>query len=114
MDDEIALNIEKWDLKLGKKIRCMVSLEKNYTFILTKTLFFIHDSSKDSLTSVDIPSSTNKKIDFQTINESKYDTSRIWPDKNGIHIIFKIDKATYYYNSSLPDKKKIKELKLRI
>lgn len=112
MDDEIALNIEKWDLKLGKKIRCMVSLEKNYTFILTKTLFFIHDSSKDSLTSVDIPSSTNKKIDFQTINESKYDTSRIWPDKNGIHIIFKIDKATYYYNSSLPDKKKIKELKL--
>ena len=36
MDNENKLNIEKWSLNLNDKIKYMLSLESNFTFILTK------------------------------------------------------------------------------
>ena len=36
MDNENKLNIEKWSLNLNDKIKYMLSLESNFTYILTK------------------------------------------------------------------------------
>lgn len=108
MDSEDKLNIEKWTLKLDDKIKNMISLEKNFTFILTNKSFYIYEKTKDSLNQIGIPSS-DKNINTLGV---KYDTSRIWCDKNGIHVIFKLDRIAYYYNNFLQDKKIIKELKL--
>ena len=88
------MNIEKWTLKLDDKIKYMISLEKNYTFILTIKSFYIYEKSKDSLNQIGIPPS-DKKINSLSV---KYDTSRIWSDKSGIHVIFKLGKNAYYYN----------------
>ena len=57
MDNENKLNIEKWPLKLDDKIKYMLSLEKNFTFILTKKYFYIYEQNKDLLTKYSIPPS---------------------------------------------------------
>ena len=114
MDDEIKLNVEKWSLKLDDKIRYVLSLENNKTFILTEQSFFILKNNKDNkdlLNQHTIPI-TEKKVINNT--KSKVDTSQIWSDKNGIHVIFKLNQNIYYYNNNFPDKDKIKELKLEL
>ena len=109
MDNENKLNIEKWPLKLDDKIKYMLSLEKNFTFILTKKYFYIYEQNKDLLTKYSIPPSI-----LGDIKISKSDESLIWSDTNGNHVIFKIDKISYYYNNILPENNKIKELNLLI
>ena len=110
MDSDIKLNLEKWELTLDDEIKYIVSLESNYTYILTPTFFYIYDKSKDELIKHQIPNNKDENLD-----SIKNDTSmenRIWPDKFGIHIIFKLEGICYYYNNILKENKKIKRLEL--
>ena len=108
MDNETKLKIEKWKLKLDDKIKYVLSLENTFTYILTKKFFYIHENKNDSLIQNIIPLEDDN--DMNEYNSKKIDTSRIWSDKNGIHIIFKLDQNIFYYNNNLPENKKIKEL----
>ena len=110
MDSDIKLNLEKWELTLDDEIKYIASLESNYTYILTPTFFYIYDKSKDELIKHQIPNNKDENLD-----SIKNDTSmenRIWPDKFGIHIIFKLEGICYYYNNILKENKKIKRLEL--
>ena len=111
MESELKLNTEKWDLKLDDEIKYITSIEKNFTYILTQNFFCIYDKSKDNLIKHPIPENNNPILNSK-INED-FINNRIWPDKSGIHIIFKLDGICYYYNNIFKDKKKvIKQLKL--
>ena len=116
-DDEIKLNIEKWPLKLDGEIKDVITLENNYTFILTIKYFYVYDANKDLLTQNTIPFIEEQKEIKEKEKEKKkdkteFDNTRIWSDKNGSHIIFKLDGFTYYYNNVLPVNNKIKLLNL--
>ena len=111
MESELKLNTEKWDLKLDDEIKYITSIEKNFTYILTQNFFCIYDKSKDNLIKHPIPENNNPILNSK-INDD-FINNRIWPDKLGIHIIFKLDGICYYYNNIFKDKKKvIKQLKL--
>ena len=105
MDNETKLKVEQWQIKLDDKIKYMLSLDKNYTYILTKKSFYIYEKNKDLLTKHLIPQNEEKDI-------LGPDESQIWSDRIGNHIIFKLDGITYYYNDILPNDKKIKILNL--
>ena len=107
MDNENKLNIEKWSLNLDDKIKYMLSLESNFTYILTKNYFCVYEKSKDALNKFTIPKTVREDI-----RATRFGQSIIWSDANGNHVIFKLDKITYYYNNSLPENQKIKELNL--
>ena len=107
MDNENKLNIEKWSLNLDDKIKYMLSLESNFTYILTKNYFCVYEKSKDALNKFTIPKTVREDI-----RATRFGQSIIWSDANGNHVIFKLDKITYYYNKSLPENQKIKELNL--
>ena len=110
MESELKLNTEKWDLKLDDEIKYITSIEKNFTYILTQNFFCIYDKSKDNLIKHPIPENNNPILNSK-INDD-FINNRIWPDKSGIHIIFKLDGICYYYNNIFKDKKKvIKQLK---
>ena len=109
MDNETKLNIEKWNLKLDHKIKCMHSLESNITFILTQKSFYVYEKNKDLLTQNIIP--LNEKSDSYDPNPN-FESSNIWSDKKGIHVIFKLNGTPYYYNNILPENKKVTELDL--
>ena len=110
MEEETKLNIENWSLDLKDKIKYITSLENGFTYILTQNYFFIYNrvKEKENLVKYQIPENTNQKIE---IND-EFIGNKIWPDAFGIHIIFKIDGISYYYNQNFPEKKKIKQLKL--
>ena len=110
MESEIKLNTEKWDLKLDDEIKYITSLEKNFTYILTESFFCIYDKSKENLTKYPIPESIF--LNLEPRKNENYVNDKIWPDKLGNHIIFKLDGICYYYNSIFKEKKKIKPLKL--
>ena len=124
MDDEIHLDIEKWQLKLDSQIKYVLSLEQNFTFILTQKSFYVHQANNDVLTQYKIPFSEEReelkeseekeaKKDKKK-DKDKVDNSRIWSDKSGNHVIFKLDNFIYYYNNSLPPNDKIKLLNLEL
>ena len=109
MDNETQLKIEKWKLNIDDKIKYVLSLENTYTFILTKKFFYIHENKKDTLTPYLIPLEDDN--DMNELNSKKVDNSRIWSDKNGTHIIFKLlGQNFFYFNNNLPENNKIKEL----
>ena len=97
MDSDIKLNLEKWELTLDDEIKYIASLESNYTYILTPTFFYIYDKSKDELIKHQIP--VNKDENLDSIKNDTSMENRIWPDKFGIHIIFKLEGICYYYNN---------------
>ena len=107
MDNENKLNIEKWSLNLNDKIKYMLSLESNFTYILTKNYFCVYEQSKDALNKFTIPKTVREDI-----RPTRFDQSIIWSDANGNRVIFKLDKIAYYYNNCLPENQKIKELNL--
>jgi len=109
MDNENKLNIEKWSLNLNDKIKYMLSLDSNFTFILTKNYFCVYEQSTVTLSKFTIPHAVREDILV-----TKFDQSLIWSDANGNHVIFKLDKITYYYNNSLPENQKIKALNLEV
>ena len=112
MDEETKLNIENMSLKLDDEIKYITSIENKYMYILTETNFYIYSKTKDkeSLLSYQIPENPDINQDSQINDE--FINNRIWPDKFGMHIIFKLDGVCYYFNASFPEKKKIKKLKL--
>ena len=112
MDEETKLNIENMSLKLDDEIKYITSIENKYMYILTETNFYIYSKTKDkeSLLSCQIPENPDINQDSQINDE--FINNRIWPDKFGMHIIFKLDGVCYYFNASFPEKKKIKKLKL--
>ena len=111
MDNETKLNIEKWNLKLDATIKCMISIESNITFILTNKSLYVYEkkNKEETLTQNLIP--LNEKSETYNPN-SEIERSKIWSDKKGIHVIFKLNGTPYYYNNILPDNKKITELSL--
>ena len=110
MDSETKLNIQNWDLKLEDSIKYITSIEKNYTYILTQNNFVIYDKSKEAIIKYQIPENNNPILESK--RNDNFIGSRIWPDNLGIHVIFKLDGISYYYNNIFPEKKKIKQLKL--
>ena len=106
----MELKIEDWNIKLDSPIKYITSIEKNFTYILTENYFVIYDKSKDSLIKYQIPENIDNNIDTKKIGN--FNENKIWLDKLGIHIIFKLYGITYYYNNIFPEKKKIKQLKL--
>ena len=113
MDSEIKLNLEKWDLKLDGEIKYLISLESDYTYILTQRSFYIYDKPNNNLIKNQIPDDNNgNNSNLASVKNETSTGNRIWPDKYGIHIIFKLDGICYYYNNILKENKKIKRLKL--
>ena len=123
MDDDFALDMEKWQLKFDSQIKYVLSLEQNLTFILTQKSFYVYRANNDSLVQYIIPFSKEREelkeeIEKKTKKDKekdkdKIDNSQIWADKNGNHIIFRLDDFVYYYNNILPEKEKIKLLELK-
>ena len=112
MDVETKLNIEHWQLKLEDEIKYITSIENNYTYILTQKNFLVYSKIKDKETLLTYPIPENPDIDPNNNNKNNdFINNRIWPDKFGTHIIFKLDSVCYYYNSNFQEKKKIKKLK---
>ena len=112
MDVETKLNIEHWQLKLEDEIKYITSIENNYTFILTQNDLIIYSKTKDKETLLTYPIPENPDIDPNSKKKNDdFINNRIWPDKFGTHIIFKLDSVCYYYNANCQEKKKIKKLK---
>ena len=117
MDDDIALDIEKWQLKFDSQIKYVLSLEQNLTFILTQKSFYVYRANNDSLVQCIIPFlEEREKLKTETEKKTKKDKdkidySQIWSDKNGNHVIFRLDNFVYYYNNILPEKIKLLDLK---
>ena len=107
MDVETKLNIEHWQLKLEDEIKYITSIENNYTYILTQKNFLVYSKIKDKETLLKYPIPENPDIDPNNNNKNNdFINNRIWPDKFGTHIIFKLDSVCYYYNSNFQEKKK--------
>ena len=113
MDVETKLNIENWQLKIEEEIKYITSIENNYTYILTQNNFLVHSKTKEKESLLTYPIPENPDSDQNSKNKNDdFINNRIWPDKFGIHIIFKLDSICYYYNTNFQEKKKIKKLKI--